>query len=193
MYAGSSRNKFLLLVEQPFTRTFAAQSTGTKRKKATAKKTKDDSKTSAKMAELEEKIDLPRAAYPFCLPKEQPILPSNPITVPHNRTDVDEGRFYNIQGDDEAFVFPGVTHVISATRPSSFVFAMKNWEKNMTKEHGEEGFQKIRRLIRTQGHHFHKVRLCNAYVHIIAQGSCFSSHLLANILVHRISFYAFRL
>ena len=157
MYVLGSRNKFLLLAERQFTRTFAAQVTGTKRKKATAKKTNDASKTSAKMAELEEKIDLPSAAYPFCLPKEQPILPSNPITIPHSRTDIDEGRFYNLQGDDETFIFPGVTHVISATRPRSSVFAMKNWEKNMTKEHGEEGFQKIRGLIRTQGHDFHKV------------------------------------
>ena len=158
MYVGNSRNKFLLLAEQQFTRTFTAQTTSKKRKKATATKTKDA--TRAKTTEADEKIDLPRAVYPFCLPKEQPTLPSNPITIPHSRIDIDEGRYYNLHGGDETYIFPGVTHVISATRSRSFVFAMKNWEKNMTKEHGEEGFQKIRELIRTQGHDFHKVRFC---------------------------------
>ena len=163
MYVGYGRNKLLLLVEQHFTRTFTAQTISTKRKKATATKTKDAGpKTRAKITEVDEKTDLPRAIHPFCLPKEQPVLPSNPITIPHSRIDIDEGRYYKILGDHETYLFPGVTHVISATRPSSSVFAMKNWEKNMTKEHGEEGFQKIRRLIRTQGHDFHKV---SHYVH----------------------------
>ena len=158
MYVGNRRNKLLLLAEQHFIRTCTVQATGKKRKKVTATKRKDTTpKTRAKTTVAEERVELPKATYPFYLPKENPTLPSEPITIPHSRVDIDEGRYYNLEGGSETYVFPGVTHVISATRPDSFSFAMKNWEKNMIKEHGEEGFQKMKVMIRRQGHDFHEV------------------------------------
>ena len=158
MYVGNSRNKLLLLAEQHFIRTCTVQVTSKKRKKVTATKRKVAApKTRAKTTDADEKVEPSKAAYPFYLPKEQPTLPSDPITIPHSRIDIDDGRHYNLEGGNETYVFPSVTHVISATRPDSFAFAMKNWEKNMTKEHGEEGFQKIKVLIKRQGHDFHKV------------------------------------
>jgi len=146
-----SRNLFVLLAEKQFTRTFAARTTSIKRKRVTKKK------TATTITEADEKLDLPIVAYPFYVQKEQPTFPSSPITIPHHRVDSDNERFYRIQSGKVTCTFPGVTHVLSATRSSSFIFALKNWEKNMIKEHGEKGFQKRKALIRTRGHKFHKV------------------------------------
>ena len=156
MYIGSRRINFLTLVEQQFTRTFVAQATTTKRKRTTKTKRKKDEPVTAGTNET---TDPPRSVYPFYLPKEQPMLPSTPISIPHNRMEIDDARYYKIQGVDETHTFPSVTHVLSATRPRSFVFAIKGWEKSMIKEHGEEGYEKMRALIITQGHDFHKVSL----------------------------------
>ena len=153
MYVSCRRINFLMLAEQQFTRTFAAQATSTKRKKATRTKKKDDSI----LTEANETTDSPTSVYPFYLPKEQPTLPSTPISIPHNRREIDDARYYKIQGCEITYTFPSVTHVLSATRPRSFAFAMKIWRENMIKEHGEEGFEKMRRLLKTQGHDFHKV------------------------------------
>ena len=142
-----------MLAEQQFTRTFAAKATSTKRKKATRTKKKDDSI----LTEANETTDSPKSVYPFYLQKEQPMLPSTPISIPHNRREIDNARYYNIQGCEIAYTFPSVTHVLSATTPRSSAFAMKRWRENMIKEHGEEGFEKMRRLLKTQGHDFHKV------------------------------------
>lgn len=148
MYAESSRFKLILFAERQFIRTFTARAANSKQKKAKKKEISPD---------VEEKADISSNTYPFCLPKEHPTLPSNPITIPYCRMDIDDARYYKIQGESENYTFPSVTHVLSATRPRSFSFAMKTWESNMIKEHGEEGFQKMRGLIKTQGLNFHKV------------------------------------
>lgn len=164
MYAGSSRKKCLLLVKQQFTKTFTARSAGTKRKKAATTKKKEATPATAA---ADEKTDTPGNVYPFYLPKKQPELPSNPITITPCRTDIDHERHYRVQDHIETYTFPGVTHVLSATRPRSFSFAIKNWQKNMTEEYGEEGFKQMQGLIRTQGHNFHKVGLVCKYLCII--------------------------
>lgn len=155
----SSKNKHALLAGKQFTRTFATRTTGAKRKKAAKKEAEASPKT-----KLDEQAGSLRSVYPFCLHKKHTILPTHPITIPHHRMDDVNARYYRIQDGTETCTFPGVTHVLSATRPPSFAFALKNWQKNMTKKHGEEGFQKIRQLIRTQGHDFHKVSI-NIYIY----------------------------
>ena len=154
MYVGSRRINILMSVEQKFARTFAAQTTTTKRKRTSRTKRKKEEPITNETA------DPSRSVYPFYLPKEQAALPGTPISIPHNRMEIDDARYYKIQGVDETHTFPGVTHALSATRPRSSVFAIRGWEKSMIKEHGVEGYEKMRELIRTQGHDFHKVSPC---------------------------------
>lgn len=78
-----------------------------------------------------------------------------PFTV--ERIQTPEGRFYQIHSQEESYNFPSVTTVLSSTRPPQSYFSLRNWRKNMVKEHGESGYRKIKEETMRTGSHFHRV------------------------------------
>ena len=68
-----------------------------------------------------------------------------------------EDRFYHISSAGASVVFPSVTTVLSHTLTKSRYYMLRNWKKNMVKEHGEEGFESIQQQTKDTGTHFHKV------------------------------------
>ena len=78
------------------------------------------------------------------------------------RVETPEGRFYHIRSStnsDETPVYslPSVTTVLDNTRSKKSYFSLRNWRKNMIKEHGEEGYRRIKKETIGQGANFHQV------------------------------------
>lgn len=75
-----------------------------------------------------------------------------------DRQDTPEGRFYHLTNSTSSFSFPSVTTVIDNTVEGSSYYRLLNWRLKLTGEHGEKGFDTIRRTTLDSGHSFHKVR-----------------------------------
>ena len=74
------------------------------------------------------------------------------------RQDTLEGRFYHITGSDGSeFSLPSVTTVLDNTMSPRSYFSLRNWRKNMIKEHGEVGFKRLKAERIRDGTRFHKV------------------------------------
>lgn len=68
------------------------------------------------------------------------------------------GRFYHISSaDGSSYVFPSVTTILDKTIQGSSHYSLLNWRKKLTKEHGVEGFERIRNRTLQSGAEFHQV------------------------------------
>lgn len=70
-----------------------------------------------------------------------------------------EGRFYRIQSAGARVLFPSVTTVLNSTPTRPQYYRLRNWEKSMIKQHGEEQFRNIQQLTKDVGTCFHQVRI----------------------------------
>lgn len=69
-----------------------------------------------------------------------------------------EGRFYRILSAGATVLFPSVTTVLSNTPTRPQYYRLRNWKKNMIKQHGEEQFENIQQQTKDAGTLFHQVR-----------------------------------
>ena len=70
-----------------------------------------------------------------------------------------EGRFYRILSAGASVLFPSVTTILSNTPTRPQYYRLRNWKKNMIKQHGEEQFENIQQQTKAAGTHFHQVRI----------------------------------
>ena len=70
-----------------------------------------------------------------------------------------EGRFYRILSAGASVLFPSVTTILSNTPSRLQYYRLRNWEKNMIKQHGKEQFKNIQQLTKDVGTLFHRVRV----------------------------------
>ena len=70
-----------------------------------------------------------------------------------------EGRFYRILSADASVLYPSVTTILSNTPTRPQYYRLRNWEKSMIKQHGEEQFKSIQQLTKDVGAQFHRVRI----------------------------------
>ena len=74
------------------------------------------------------------------------------------RVDSGAGRYYRISVGGETYDLPSVTSVLGDTRPRNSSFGLSVWRKSMIKEHGEEGYHRLRTERMQAGTTFHQVR-----------------------------------
>ena len=75
------------------------------------------------------------------------------------KLDKPSGRFYRISSDEGVCEFPSVTNVLTTTRTTQNFFMLRNWIRNMIKQHGMSGYERIRKETIRKGKNFHQVRL----------------------------------